>query len=88
MTMNTVKADEKIIRLQQQIGFTIQQFTLTTPMTADDVIAVLGFCLGATIANSPKNASIRDRRQAALANMDHGINAFLAAPKSGLIIPN
>jgi dienelactone hydrolase len=87
MAITNVKADEKMVRLATQIQMTIQQFTMVSPMTADDVIAVMGFCIGGAIANAPQNHTVRERRQMAVANIDHGLNAFLAAPKSNLIFP-
>lgn len=88
MTINTVKADEKTVRLATAIQMTIQQFTMTSPMTPNDVIAVMGFCIGGAIANAPQTHSISQRRQLAMANIDLGLNAFLSAPKPSIILPN
>ncbi len=80
---------EKITRLQQDIGITIQQFTRITPLTEEEVMAVLGFCAGAVIASAAqRESSIRDYRELCIKNMDHGITAFTSQPKSGLILPN
>lgn len=83
-----VQADEKSIRLMQQIGFTIQQFTLVSPMTAQDIVGILAFSAGAAIANAPSEFTKGELRQMAIANIDHGLTAFLSQPKSSIIIPN
>lgn len=88
MTIENVKASENVLRLQKAIGTTIVQHTLVSPMSEEDVIAVLGFCAGAAIANASKRNSIGQYRQMLIANIDNGINAFLSQPKSGLILPN
>ena len=88
MTTTNVQTPEKVVRLQKAIGETILNFTMISPLSDEEVIAVLGFCAGAAIANANQRHTIRDYRQMCIANLDHGLNAFLSQPKSGLVIPN
>lgn len=88
MTIENVKASESVVRLQKAIGLAIMQHTMISPMSEEDVIAVLGFCAGAAIANANQRNTIGQYRQMVIANIDLGIQAFLSQPKSGLILPN
>lgn len=88
MTTTNVKASENVLRLQKAIGLTIVNHTMVSPMSEEDVIAVLGFCAGAAIANANQRNTIRQYREMLIANVDLGINAFLSQPNSGLILPN
>jgi hypothetical protein len=87
MTIAQVKASENVVRLQQAIGLAIMNHTMISPMTDDDVIAVLGFCAGAAIANSGPRHTKSELRQMCIANIDNGLQAFLSQPKSPLILP-
>ena len=87
MSLQHVQADEKTIRLMSQIGQVIQSFTMTSPMLAEDVIGVLGFCAGSAIASAPPQHTKGELRQMAIANLDHGLSAFLSQPR-GLILPS
>lgn len=87
MTINQTNVPESHTRLMQAIGFAIQQHTLVSPMTAEDVVGILAFCAGAAIANGKSPHSKGEMRQMAIANLDNAMHAFAAQPKSGLILP-
>lgn len=87
MTTNRVSASESQQRLMQYVGAVIQQHTLTSPMVLEDIISVLGICIGASIGNGKSPLTHRDLRQVAIANIDHGLQAALQAPRSPIIIP-
>lgn len=88
MSISHVKTPENLVRLQQAIGTAILNHTMISPMTEEDIIAVLGFCAGAAIANSGPRHTKGELRQMLIANVDHGLQAFLSQPRPTLILPN
>lgn len=88
MTINQSKIPESHKRLMEAIGQAIQLHTLTTPMSAEDVIGILSFCAGAAVANGKSPHSKRELRSLAVQNIDNAIAVFAAQPASGLILPN
>lgn len=87
MTTNRVSASESQQRLMQYIGAVIQQHTLTSPMSVEDVVAVLGICAGSAIANGKSVLPRRDLRQMLMANVDFAMQQADQMPKSSLILP-
>ncbi len=88
MSMNKVGASESQMRLMQYIGAVIQQVTLTSPMSAEDVVAVLGICAGSAIANGKSVMSRREMRQMLMSNVDFAMQQADQMPApSGLILP-
>lgn len=87
MTISKVSAAESHVRLMQGIGAQIQHHTMTSPMSVEDVVAVLGVCAGAAIANGKSPLSRRELRQVMLANLDNAMQTADATPQSALILP-
>lgn len=87
MSLNTTKVPESHVRLMQAIGLAIQQHTLVSPMTSDDIAGILGFCAGAAIANGKSPARKSESRQMVIANIDHAMQAWGSQPQSAIILP-
>lgn len=83
-----IKQSESAARLQKAVGEAILKHTRQSPMSEEEVMAVLGFCTGASIASAGRRQDIRQYRELAILNMDLGIDAFRAQSPSGLILPN
>lgn len=87
MTISRVQANEAQSLLMQGIGAQIQHQTMMSPMTLEDIVAVLGVCAGAAIANGKSPLSRRDLRQVVMANLDNAMQTADATPQSALILP-
>jgi ribosomal 50S subunit-associated protein YjgA (DUF615 family) len=87
MSINKVSASEAQTRLMQYIGGVIQQVTMTSPMSVEDIVSVLGVCCGAAIANGKSVMSRRELRQMVLANLDNAMQTADQMPKSAIIMP-
>ncbi len=87
MTHNKVAASESQARLMQTIAGCIQLHTMTSPMTVEDIVSVLGVCIGAAIANGKSYVPRRELRQIVLANIDNAMQAADQTPRSPIIMP-
>lgn len=88
MTINKVSASQGQQILMEYVAAVIQQVTLTSPMSVEDIVSVLGVCCGAAIANGKSTMSRRDLRQLVMMNIDNAMQTADSMPKpSGLILP-
>lgn len=90
MSTSTAKVSESHVRLMTAIGDAVRNVTMISPMSAEDIIAILGFTTGAGIAAAQgkqphKPAALRDL---AIRNLDLGLQQHLAQPQSPIIMPN
>lgn len=85
----TKQANPAMTRLALAIGEAIQRHTLTSPMTAEDVIGVIAFCAGSAIGQkeAQRQHKVRELRQMAVANIDLGIQSAQQASGPRLILP-
>ena len=86
MTLSNVQVSEQVLRLQGHIRNTILSFTMVSPMDPEDVIAVLAFMTGAAVASAPKRHSVRQLREMAVANLDHGLQAHTNSNPAAIIL--
>jgi hypothetical protein len=87
MSMNKVGASESQMRLMQTVATAIEFHTLTSPMSVEDIVCVLGVCIGAAMANGKSVIPRSQLRQMVLANIDNSMQTADQTPQSRLILP-
>lgn len=95
MALEDIRAGGARTRLAEKLRETILQTTMVTPMTAEEVIGVLGFVTGLAIGARPRKLpngaaiSKRQYREMAIGHLDKGIEiSELDTSKSSLILPS
>lgn len=88
MAMGKVKVSQSHERLMLAIGEAIRVQTTISPMTAEDILGVLGFTLGSAVARAGKNTGQRKQyRDMAVANVDLGLDAMVRNMQTEILMP-
>lgn len=84
-----VRLNEGHHRLMLAIGDVIAKHTTESPMAMDEIVGVLGFCVGAAIIRGAESQKVRrNLRSVAVGNIDNGMDAMRrAVTGSSLILP-
>ena len=80
--LRDLNGDPRMVALSERIRQTIIFHTQATPMTAEDVIAVLAFMAGSAagqVAAHSKHTA-RQLREQAVAHIDHGLDGAVKSP--------
>lgn len=83
-----VQSNQAQQRLMDGLQQTIMRHTTVSPMTVEDIVAVMAFCTGCAIGQGDTRRDRRHLRNTAVANLDYGMDAVRGTERPGIIVPH